>query len=369
MFLLLLCLAGFPARAQEQPARLSGRIFIAGTGEPLPGVNVYLSGTTIGSASDADGRFAFERIPPGSYEVVASMVGFSRSSVQHRFLPGAVDTVSFSLTEQVVELDVATVRGETPRDWKRLLRLFEERFLGPSENASKCRLVNPEVLVISFDPRRDLLEARSLQPLQIENRALGYLVTVDIERFAAEGERMSWSGFLKFEELPTDSRRTRRSWDRSRREAYDGSFRHFLVSLDAGKLASNGFDAVAVIVPGGGLARAREGVHLDTWIQPGDYPFERRLWGPVVIRVVYSKSPDSGYMRKETAQRDVYRSTRLGSFWGGLPLQESWVEVTRIEAVVDLAGRSRVEGSVVSYGYWAWKRFSDELPLDYRPEP
>ncbi|MEJ2051032.1 MAG: carboxypeptidase-like regulatory domain-containing protein [Calditrichota bacterium] len=44
-----------------QAGKLSGVVTDAGNGEPLPGVNVLISGTNMGGATDEDGRYFTQR--------------------------------------------------------------------------------------------------------------------------------------------------------------------------------------------------------------------------------------------------------------------------------------------------------------------
>ena len=71
---LLLSLAWSPARAQS-PGKISGAVTEQGTGEPLIGANVLVGGTRLGGATDPEGSFFILNVPPGKYDVVASMVG------------------------------------------------------------------------------------------------------------------------------------------------------------------------------------------------------------------------------------------------------------------------------------------------------
>ena len=57
---------------------ITGRVVDASTGEPLPGANVTLEGTTYGAATDPDGRFTIANVPAGEYTVIARYVGFER---------------------------------------------------------------------------------------------------------------------------------------------------------------------------------------------------------------------------------------------------------------------------------------------------
>ena len=46
-------------------------------GRSLPGANIIVEGTNIGSASDSEGRFSFQFEPEGDFVIVASYIGYS----------------------------------------------------------------------------------------------------------------------------------------------------------------------------------------------------------------------------------------------------------------------------------------------------
>jgi Carboxypeptidase regulatory-like domain len=63
------------------PAEVMGRVVRADTGEPVERALVHLSWLGVGSAelsqrTDPDGRFVFERVEPGDYEVLICRTGF-----------------------------------------------------------------------------------------------------------------------------------------------------------------------------------------------------------------------------------------------------------------------------------------------------
>lgn len=220
------CLALMTSAAAAQGQEFGvvvGTVFDALNGEPLPGVNVFASGTTLGAATDSVGVFEVRGFLPGQYEIVASMVGYAMQRQTVRLEAAAETTLTFSLERTTLELDQVVVTGAPPRDWKRRLQLFEDYFIGTTPNARKCELVNPEVLDFTYDASVQRLEARASAPLVMENHALGYRVEFYIYSFYATPLQMRWEGETRFSEMQPAGRRERRRWEENRLKAYRGS--------------------------------------------------------------------------------------------------------------------------------------------------
>jgi hypothetical protein len=56
--------------------KLSGKVTDNSTGEPLIGANIIIQGTTLGAVADRSGRFIIINIPPGTYSVKISFIGY-----------------------------------------------------------------------------------------------------------------------------------------------------------------------------------------------------------------------------------------------------------------------------------------------------
>ncbi len=56
--------------------KIAGRILDEKTGEPLPGANIQIEGTTLGAASDLQGNFVILNIPPGVYTLRINFMGY-----------------------------------------------------------------------------------------------------------------------------------------------------------------------------------------------------------------------------------------------------------------------------------------------------
>ncbi len=88
-----------------QTGKISG--FVTDTeGEPLPGVNVIIQGTTQGTSTEVDGYYQILNIKPGTYTIRASFVGFTPVVIEE------VD-VNINLTTEVdIEMSEETFEGE-----------------------------------------------------------------------------------------------------------------------------------------------------------------------------------------------------------------------------------------------------------------
>ena len=61
---------------------IAGRVTDTDTGEPLIGANVLILNTNWGAATDVDGYFKIISVPPGTYELKASYVGYAAQSIK-----------------------------------------------------------------------------------------------------------------------------------------------------------------------------------------------------------------------------------------------------------------------------------------------
>ena len=111
--LLVLLLAGAGMAAAQTTGKIAGTVVDAATGEPLPGVNVLIDGTTQGTATNIDGEYVIIGVRPGTYTIVASFVGFAverREGVQVNV--DLTTTVDFRLREEVFEGEEVVVTAE-----------------------------------------------------------------------------------------------------------------------------------------------------------------------------------------------------------------------------------------------------------------
>lgn len=114
VILLLLALTALPSHASSSisPGTIRGAVLDGSTRNPVANANVVVVGTEFGSSTNLDGRFIIHQLPPGTYNVVATVLGYkgeSRSEVV--VLPGKAVDVEFLLEPAAITGEEVVVRG------------------------------------------------------------------------------------------------------------------------------------------------------------------------------------------------------------------------------------------------------------------
>jgi hypothetical protein len=106
--ILLIFILPFDVFAQN--ASLKGRVVDAVNNEPLPFVNVIVSGTSIGTITDMDGNFVLTGLTPGFVRVETSFVGYRRAvSSEVEVSAARVNSVEIQMEEQKEQIEEVTV--------------------------------------------------------------------------------------------------------------------------------------------------------------------------------------------------------------------------------------------------------------------
>ena len=87
--------------------RIIGRLSDSATGDALIAANVYLEGTVIGTATDFDGFFMVDNVPPGTYIVIVSTIGYAETRI-----PEVAVTAGKSTKLDEIKIKPAVIEGE-----------------------------------------------------------------------------------------------------------------------------------------------------------------------------------------------------------------------------------------------------------------
>lgn len=292
---LFLLLASSLVSAQNT---VRGRVVSAENGKPIAGASIFISNTSKGTVTDEKGNFELY-VPTGKYVLVISDVGYQTDleSIDSRDLK---PFYAISMKVKTEELGEVTVRAFDKNGWKRWGEFFKEYFIGTTAFSKRCKLLNPEAVRIYYNKNRRILSAYSEGPLLIENRALGYLLQVNLEDFKVNfnTHEIDFSIFPLFKEMKGTPKQ-QQQWAVNREDAYYGSSLHFYRALFRNRVLDEGFSV-------------RELAHRDSMdisriksILRGTVGSYRDSTGALVH---YRKAPES-YLPKETlAQFDVVLS-------------------------------------------------------------
>lgn len=95
--------------------KIAGQVKDAQSGEPLVGVNVVVTGTTLGASTDIEGRFFIINIPPGEYSVRASSLGYAGvTQTKVRVDIDQTTELNFSLVTEVIQSEEVVVVAVRP---------------------------------------------------------------------------------------------------------------------------------------------------------------------------------------------------------------------------------------------------------------
>lgn len=104
----------------QSNVKLRGRVVNAGTGQPIPHVQVLIQGTTLGTVTDAHGRFHFSNLLIGHYTLETQHIGYTSAQKKIRILRDQATLCHFRLNESVlisrgvsIEADARQSSGHT----------------------------------------------------------------------------------------------------------------------------------------------------------------------------------------------------------------------------------------------------------------
>ena len=84
---------------------VSGHVTDAITGEHLPFITIMLKGTNIGAQTSTSGHYILRNLPVGTFELVATAIGFKETAVQLDLRKGESYEINFLLEEEHLAID------------------------------------------------------------------------------------------------------------------------------------------------------------------------------------------------------------------------------------------------------------------------
>lgn len=102
----IFCWISVAANAQENERVISGKVTDAEGGEPLPGVNIVIQGSNIGTITDLDGNYNIS-VTDEDVVLIFSFIGYATQNIR----VGNLDVINVQLSPDVQSLEEVVVTG------------------------------------------------------------------------------------------------------------------------------------------------------------------------------------------------------------------------------------------------------------------
>lgn len=335
---------------------ISGTVKDAETGLPLEGASVFAQNTTKGTLSDKEGAFKLY-LDKGGYEIVVSFTGYASKTINLEVTGDRTFNLQLEKGENALSEIIIKNSNEVPDGWEKYGTFFVSHFIGASPNADSCVLLNPQALKFLYFKRNDRLKVLATEPLQIQNKALGYNLRYELDSFVHffKTDLNSYRGKCLF--LPMDGDAEQQAaWAKARKEAYFGSRLHFLRAYYDSTLAKEGF-TVDLYSAASSTKFGRLRNPYDTaYYFFNDTTANAELFFPDKASITYTKkAPEKRYLEQNSLPLNV-------------PVQISYVDLSNA-ILIKSNGYFTEQKSWVNQGYWSWRNLADQLPYDYDPGP
>ena len=298
---------------------IAGKVYKAGTDSIIAQASVYYGGTQTGTMTDAEGVFKLQQMP-GKIPMVVSCIGYYSTTLSDYSSAGQL---KIYLKPKVNELQGITINagGMSRADME---KLFIREFIGISDNAANCRIINIDDVDLYYSKKTGTLTAFSDKPLEIENKRLGYHITYYLDKFIKDAKNILYQGNYVFTDKVTDA--DQKQISHNREEAYDGSRMEFIRALWSDKLGQYGYKVV------------------DHYSKP------------VPI--------DSILVSDKLAQKFIILSGRVSLVHNDNPFLISRLSSTEPRSFIDRNGFYST--GLKWYGYMGQQRIGDLLPFEYQ---
>jgi TonB-dependent receptor len=241
---------------QSSPGKISGKVIDKISSEALIGTNITIEGTSLGAAADLDGGFFIPGIPPGSYSIKFSYLGYKE-------LKQDIEIQSGESLELIILLEPQSIIGEEV--------IITTQAKGQRSAMNQQRSSNAIVDIVASDRIREVPDVNAAE-------SIGRLPGVSLKRSGGEGNKVVIRGLSpKYSIVQLDGVRLT-GVDLDRGVGLSGITSEMLDGIELSKSLTPDKDADAI----GGIINlrtrvAQKGFHVDAFAQTGYNDLEKSL--------------------------------------------------------------------------------------------
>lgn len=164
--------------------KISGEVVSVETGDPLIGANVYIVGTSMGSATDNEGMYSITGIPPGSYTLRCTYIGYKTDEI----------SIEIKIDEQITQDFQLEYEGTVKGEKVVITAQAQGQVSAINQQLSAKQIKN----VVSSDRIQELPDANAAE-------SIGRLPGVSITRVGGEGNKVVIRGLApKYNQITID---------------------------------------------------------------------------------------------------------------------------------------------------------------------
>ena len=335
---------------------------------PLRGATIFLTGRMNITVSDVKGNFSLENLKTGNYSIVITMIGY-KPLVKDVSIHDQDLKLTFQLEQQATYLKAVTVKPDKSR--LQYLEIFKKQFLGESENASQCKILNSEILTFNYDKKAGNLAASTDEILTIKNQALGYQIKYLLLNFKYDESKNAviYEGYPSFEELK-GTQEEEAQWKMNRRIAFLGSIHQFIRSVYDENCRAEGYIVYKIknrspfdlsVINKHLIKIDYRQVSFDSLLTVKDDHF-KTLNFKDALYVIYTKGREQVNFKDKNYSLDGIYTDR----W----LPEGQVSIVNYfgPVSIDENGLFMPTSNLYFEGYMGWEKIADLVPYEYTPE-
>lgn len=333
---------------------ITGKVVDAESKEPLQGASIFAQNTTRGTVSDKEGAFQLY-LDKGGYELIVSFTGYQSKTITVENSGDRQFTIELQKADNSMSEIIIKSSNEVEDGWDKYGKFFIAHFIGSTPFADSCTLLNPQALKFLYFKRNDRLKVLASEPLEIDNKALGYHLRYQLDSFVYffKTDINSYRGQCLYSSMEGSSDQLK-TWEKNRREAYYGSRMHFLRSYYDSTLKQEGYTVDILSSTTANKFDRLSNPYDTTYYAYIDSTSNAELWYPAKVSITYTKkAPEKEYLQQYQLPADV-------------PVEISYVELSD-GIIIKQNGYFFDQKSWTNQGYWSWKNLADQLPYDYEP--
>ncbi len=352
-----------------QQVKLQFQLIDGTTEKPISDANIFINNSRIGTASDINGYFEFKIFPHITQELIITHLLYETLIISSEHYHNLERGGTIEMQSKSESLDEIVLTVKKSSRWNRNFRKFRKTLLGKNKAASKCKILNPEVL--QFEEKNGNLSVKAIDLLHIENDYLGYTISFWLEELLIEKDGSTYyKGYVHFIDKieANDTRYINR-----RKKSYTQSIPHFLRSLlessNKAELNDLGYELSCERYKNGEFETMPMPSDPSSLILLDSVTGMNQLYFSEFLKVEHIglkvSSVDQVKVGVSFAEQQAFGSSSTQSLGSNQQNAVSRLYIVEPYLLFDNRGNIINKMAVRKYDYWAEQRLANDLPIDY----